>query len=216
MKGSAGEKKKQGIPEPSRWRLVQLARFLDQLGSCPDAKVITSAEIENQTGLSSLSIRRDISLLGISCASSAGYNIAALKESIGSILGISTAEKKCCIVGLGQLGAALAQWNGLSGTSFRIAAGFDSNINRTEILKTSFPLYSTARMETVIARENIVYAVLAVPERSAQETASKLVQCGIRGIVNFTAAVLNVPAGVLVRNLSIIDALENLAASEHV
>lgn len=206
---------KQHISNPARARLVSLARLLEDLEH-DGISVITSAEIEKRTGWTSFTVRRDISLLAVSCAGPAGYSVAALKDAISGALGIRSAGRKCCIVGLGRMGAALIGFEGFSRSSFTIAAGFDSNVNKTEILRADFPLYSTNKMEEVIAREQIEFAILTVPEKAAQKTADRLVKSGIKGIVNYTAALLSVPPRVYLENLSIIDALQKLAAAAYI
>lgn len=208
-----GEGMKKSISKPARERLIQLVRLLEQVQSTEPLAVITSADIEKRTGWTNATVRRDISLLGINCASSAGYSIAALIEAIKAVLNISRSEKKCCIVGLGRLGSALLEFEGFARSSFKIAAGFDSNVNRTEILSAPFPLYPTSKMEAVIAQEGIEYGILAVPERAAQEAADRLCKCGIKGIVNYTSVVLRVNDGTMVENISVIDALQKLSSA---
>lgn len=100
---------------------------------------------------------------------------------------------KCCIVGLGRLGAALLEESMFQRSPFRIVAGFDASVNRTEVLRSTFPLYPLSQLEAVITREGIEYALLAVPDTSAQSAADRLVKSGIKGIVNYTAAVLTAP-----------------------
>jgi redox-sensing transcriptional repressor len=115
-------------------------------------------------------------------------------------------------VGLGRLGSAFLDYAGFQESSFTLAAGFDSNVNRVEILKADFPLYPSFKMKEVIGRFDITYAILCVPPAQAQTTAEKLVECGITGIVNFTPSILSVPAGIEVENVSVIDALGTLNA----
>lgn len=199
----------QNISKPARERLIQLARLLEHIEN-DSCSVITSSEIQKRTGWSSFTIRRDISLLESECSTKAGYDIAALRKAICSELGITNAEKKCCIVGLGNLGSALIGFN--FGKSFKIVAGFDSNVNRTETLTADFPLYTTSRMQQIIQQEGIEYAILAVPEKVAQETATKLAVSGIKGIVNFSSAILSVEGGTIVENISVVDALQKLVS----
>jgi redox-sensing transcriptional repressor len=78
-------------------------------------------------------------------------------------------------------------------------------------LRAPFPLYSTSKLEQVIADEKIEYAILAVPESVAEQVALRLSACGIKGIVNYTAAILHLPETTAVENLSVIDALQNLS-----
>ena len=201
------------ISKPTRERLIRLVRLLDQLEKA-GKKTVSSAEIQQRTGWTSFTVRRDVSSLGIHCSSPAGYETSLLKDEIRRKLNLGTDEKHCCIVGLGKLGVALAAYGGFSNSTFKIDAGFDTSVNRTETLKTPFPLYTTTRMESVIKSLGIEYAILAVPENSAQEMALRLAACGIRGIVNYTPAILRVPETTAVENLSVIDALQNLSARE--
>lgn len=200
------------IPKPSAERLSQLLRLLEQRGG--RTRPISSAEIEQITGWPSHSIRKDISLLeaGAEIATSAGYDPAKLAAAIRATLGFADEAHNCCIVGLGRLGSAFLDYAGFTGTPFTLCAGFDSNVNRVEILRANFPLYPAFKMKDVIPRLGIRYAILCVPADQAQQTADRLVGCGIVGIVNFTPSILSVPAGIEVENVSIIDALGALTA----
>ncbi|MCR4790624.1 MAG: redox-sensing transcriptional repressor Rex [Treponemataceae bacterium] len=207
---------KQTFSKPARERLIKLVGVLEQLErenqiANSSKPTVTSAIIEHRTGWTRDTIRRDISLLGLQCGSSAGYNIAELKTAIQQKLNISNDDKRCCIVGLGRLGSALLNFEGFRETSFIMKAGFDSNVNRTEVLDAPFPLYPMNRLESIVKSEKIEFAILAVPEATAVETAKRLVACGIKGIVNYTMAVLNMPEHVRVENISIIDALHKVS-----
>lgn len=200
---------KSQISKPTRERLIKLVRLLRQAEQS-GKEMLSSTEIQQRTNWTSFTIRRDISTLGIRCSNSQGYKVSLLKSEIEKKLNLNAAEKRCCIVGLGLLGEALATSNCFVGTSYCVVAGFDSSVNRTETLKTDFPLYSTHKMESIIKSEQIEYAILTVPEKVAQETALKLNMFGIKGIVNFTSAVLRLPSTTAVENLSVIDSLQNL------
>ena len=111
-------------------------------------------------------------------------------------------------MGLGRLGAALLDEKLTEDTSFVIKAGFDSNVNRVEILRSNFPLYPAHDMNWVIKQEKISLAVLTVADKDAQVMAERLIKAGILGIVNMTKVVLKVPTNIMVENLSIINALK--------
>lgn len=198
------------ISEPSKRRLVLLAQLLLQ----QNTERITSKGIEKLTSWSGTLIRHDIASIGYRGGVSNGYSVRELHDAICGALNIySTGEKlKCCIVGLGRLGAALLDDSIFSGTRFQIVAGFDSSVNRTEILRSTFPLYPASRLETVIPAEHITFAVLAVADTAAQMTADRLAKCGITGIVNYTNEVLSVAEKVKVENVSPVTALTNLSA----
>lgn len=195
------------IPGPSKRRLVLLERLLDR---CED-KTITSQAIEKLTGWSAAVIRRDISLLDVHCGASNGYKVAELKAALVKALNVNQEVNRCCIVGLGKLGQALLDTNELESSSFQLVTGFDSNVNRTEVLRSVFPLHPTTMLESVIKSEHITYAILCVPPEEAQPTAERLSACGIKGIVNYTPCVLSVPSTTAVENVSLLTTLETLS-----
>jgi len=200
------------IPKPTAERLSQLARLLEQRKKTTEP--ISSAEIEQLTGWPSNTIRKDISALDTSTqiSTTSGYDPVKLLEAIRKTFGLSNMAFKCCIVGLGRLGSAFLDYAGFQESSFTLAAGFDSNVNRVEILKADFPLYPAFKMKEVIGRFGITYAILCVPPAQAQATAEKLIEFGITGIVNFTPCILSVPQGIEIENVSVIDALGALNA----
>ncbi|MCR5614285.1 redox-sensing transcriptional repressor Rex [Treponema sp.] len=207
----------QRISEPSRKRLVELAQILSQIKD----ERITSVQLEKLTGWSSASIRKDISCIEYSGGVSNGYTVTELEKAICMALGLSCersdadvngTKHKCCIVGLGKLGAALLENSIFADTAFLIVSGFDANVNRTEILRASFPLYPASKMNVIIPQEKIEYAILTVPNSSAQTMAERLVQCGIKGIVNYTSEKLILPREIVVENVSPVTAMNNLTA----
>ncbi|MBQ7157992.1 MAG: Gfo/Idh/MocA family oxidoreductase [Treponema sp.] len=197
------------IPEPTRKRLVLLAQLLAQ----QTTEKITSVAIERLTGWSQSLIRRDISLLDCAGVSN-GYRVADLRKAICDALNITAAseQKHCCIVGLGRLGAALLENSFFEHSPFKIVAGFDASVNRTEVLRSTFPLYPSSQLETVIGRERIEYAILAVPDANAQDMAERLAKCGIRGIANYTGTVLSLDESIAVENAAPVMMLTNLLA----
>ena len=176
---------------------------------------ITSIQMQKMTKIDRALIRKDISLAGFKGGVSNGYKTAELREAIRSALGLPAADQKrfCCIAGLGKLGAALMQCGIFDESPFKIVAGFDSRVNRTEVLSADFPLYPAAKMESVIPESGIEFAILAVEDDQAKMMADRLATSGIKGIVNFTGQVLEVPDGVAVENVSPILALNNIVAA---
>jgi len=197
------------LPKATQKRLIQLLHILQGWQS----EKITSVAISESTGWSSSLIRHDLWLLSFNKGVSNGYNVLELQDAIRKVLGIETSaqdaqgRKNCCIVGLGRLGAALLDENLVEGSPFVIKAGFDSNVNRVEILRSTFPLYPANEMQFVIKQEKIEYAILTVPSKDAQQMTDRLVKSGIKGIVNMTNLVLKVPKNIKVENLSILNAL---------
>jgi redox-sensing transcriptional repressor len=181
---------------------------------------ITSGGIEALTGWASHTIRKDISCLGDgpdgrpSWGSSAGYDPAVLGPVIRRALGLDRC-RRFCVVGLGRLGSAYLNLQPSELDEFELAAGFDTSVNRVEILKSRAPLYPSFKMAEVIQRQGIEIALLCVPAEAAQGAAEKLSQAGIRGILNFAPATLKLPPEITVRNVYVADELRGLAAAMH-
>jgi len=217
------------LPAPTRKRLVQLSQLLKNW----QEPKITSADISSATGWKNTLIRHDLWLIGFNKGVSNGYFVSELQNAINQVLelepsdsfksqkesddayvsntGFQTASqnfRNVCIVGLGRLGASLLDENLTLNSTFTIKAGFDSNVNRVEILRSVFPLYPASEMEWVIKREKIEYAILTVQDNNAQQMCNRLVKAGIKGIVNMTNLVLTVPESVKLENLSIMNALK--------
>lgn len=194
---------------PAKRRLVLLERLL----SGYEEKTITSQKIEQLTGWSSAVVRRDIALLKIRCGATNGYRTEELKLHLQKLFGEKKESLRCCIVGLGRMGQALLDTSELYDSPFKIVAGFDSSVNKTEVLSSSFPLHPTTLMKKIIREEAISYGILTVDTEEAQPLTEALIDCGIQGIVNYTPCVLSVPPSVSVENVSLLTALEMLAIS---
>lgn len=199
------------IPKPTKKRLIQLLTLLE---SYKETK-ITSLKIQSLTGWKDSLIRHDLWLIGFNNGVSNGYFVSDLIEKISLALGFETSptiKRKCCIVGLGRIGAALLDANFFAKTDFTISAGFDSNVNRVEILRSTFPLYPANQIEFVVKKEQIEFAILATDDKDANTSVQRLINCGIKGIVNMTNVVLAVPKNIKVINLSVVNSLMELSA----
>lgn len=198
------------IPKPTKKRLIQLLTLLE---SYKETK-ITSLKIQSLTGWKDSLIRHDLWLIGFNNGVSNGYFVSDLIEKISLALGFEispTIKRKCCIVGLGRIGAALLDANFFAKTDFTISAGFDSNVNRVEILRSTFPLYPANQIEFVVKKEQIEFAILATDDKDANTSVQRLINCGIKGIVNMTNVVLAVPKKIKVINLSVVNSLMELS-----
>ena len=192
------------LPEVTRKRMLTLQNLLQSWQN----EKITSVQISEITGWKDSLIRHDLWLLGYNKGVSNGYRKDDLQEEISLALGFESEQKNCCIVGLNRLGAALLDEATTEGSIFKIKAGFDSNVNRVEILRSTFPLYPATEMNWVIKQEKITLAILTVASKEAQSMCDRLVKAGITGIVNMTNSVLRVPENVNVENLSILNSLK--------
>jgi redox-sensing transcriptional repressor len=198
-------------------------RIMEKIG-----QPLSSSRIEELTGWPSHTIRKDVSYLSGEGEGEAeghghfggnsGYEPRLLVPVIRSALGLDK-ERKFCVVGLGRLGSAFLNEE-ISGSlepelslggEFELAAGFDKNVNRVEIMKSAVPLYPAYKIGEVVSRFGIEIAILCVPAAEAQVSAEKLAAAGIRGILNFAPVPLRLPPEIVVRNLFVLDELRELA-----
>ncbi|MBR7064807.1 MAG: Gfo/Idh/MocA family oxidoreductase [Treponema sp.] len=222
---------REGISEPAKRRLVLLEKLLSTMEGR-----VTSNVLSEMTGWKDTLIRHDIFCTGFKDGVSNGYDVKSLQKAIRHALFVSSSGKsenaferngngelsseshdtderdckRCCIVGLGRLGSALLDEQMFLGSGFKIVAGFDPNVNRTEILRSTFPLYPASKMETIVSQQKIQFALLASKNTDAVLLAKRLVRCGILGIVNYTDETLVLPKEVVVENASPVTSLRML------
>ena len=198
------------VSEPTKERLLNLLHLLEKNPGGP----VSSTKLESLTGWPRDTIRKDISCLSGAdtekIGGNAGYEPELLIPLIKKALGLDR-QRKFCVVGLGRLGSAYLNFTPPELAEFELAAGFDSNVNRVEIIKSPVPLYPAYKIAEVISRLNIEIAVLCVPAEAAQIAAEKCAGAGIKGILNFAPVALNLPPEIAVRNMYITDDLRSLA-----
>jgi len=204
------------ISEPAKERLLQLVRLFEKQALAGDWGPVTSAQLEQLTGLHRDTVRKDISCLSMAAdgleggiGSNAGYHPELLLPLIKQTLGLDR-RRKFCVVGLGRLGSAYLNFTPPELAEFELAAGFDTNVNRVEILRSPAPLYPAYKFAEVVSRFGIELALLCVPAHAAQAAAEKCVASGIRGILNFAPVALGLPPDVAVRNVYVADELRSL------
>ena len=200
-----------GIPRPTVTRLCKIYSMLEEINE-NGHEVVSSSEIGRRLKVGSHNIRKDLTYLGETGTTGSGYDVGTLKDQIGKKLGFHV-HRKACIVGLEQFAVAVLSQKKFFSDNFSIVAGFDSNINRLETIKIDIPLYPTYDIPAVIKREEIELALLTTTGESAQAIADKLIDGGIRGIVNFSPVVLSTEnRNVYISNIDIMDEFRLLSA----
>lgn len=195
------------LPSATRKRLVLLIELLQKWKKVR----ITSIELSQILGCKDSLIRSDFRFIKTAKGAKNGYDVQVLKSSISEILCSEfPSERNCCVVGLGRLGAALLDNSIFEGSGFKICAGFDSSVNRVEMLRSTFELFPANRIETVCVQKKVQYAFLCCPDVEVEKMVQRLVNAGIKGIVNYTTAVFPVSPTVKVQNVSPITALMNM------
>ncbi len=166
---------------------------------------VMSHELSELVKIKPTTIRRDFSLLGKLGKQGYGYDVALLEERFNEILGMNF-EEKIILVGVGNLGKALLNYNKWDYVVGGITMGFDKNIEDKKNL--SVPVYDVADFEEYITPD-VKIAILTVSE-DIQSTVDNLVACGIIGIVNFTHEHISAPEGVVVRDVDVVSSIQEI------
>ena len=175
-------------------RLPRYYRCLRQL-SDEGVSIASSEELGRRLSINPEQIRKDLTAFGQFGKKGVGYYVAELKESIGGILGLDQ-HLSLAIVGMGHLGAALANYQGIERLGFRLAAIFDSNPVVIGTRVGERRVEDIAYLAEIVAERSIQIGVIAVPAAHAQHVADQLVAAGISGIWNFAPVKLHVPPSV--------------------
>jgi redox-sensing transcriptional repressor len=206
---SAGDSR---VPDAT---VARLATYLRVLGTLADRSVTTvsSEELAAAAGVNSAKLRKDLSFLGSYGIRGVGYDVDTLTEQIARTLGL-TVHRSVALVGIGNLGEALAGYAGFASRGFRIAALIDADPARIGLTLRGMVVQDIADLESLIVDNAITIAVLAVPATVAQEVCDRLVAAGVTSILNFAPAVLTVPEHVDVRKVDLAAELQILSFHE--
>jgi redox-sensing transcriptional repressor len=188
-------------------RLLQYRQILINLNEL-GFETVFSYSLGKEAGVSAEQVRKDFSQFGIKGNKKGGYNINELLFTINGIFRKDELQK-VILVGLGNIGNAMIQYKGFRKNMIQIVAAFDIDPAKYK-RKYELPVYPLESLQEVVNDLGVRTAILAVPEREAQQVTTQLVQTGITGILNFTPAVLKVPQHVMVSNIRIGNALETL------
>ena len=161
-------------------------------------QITSSKELGERLGISSAQIRKDLSHFGEFGKQGTGYQIEFLIQQLQRILKVGT-EWEVALVGVGDLGHALAHYNGFANRGFRITALFDNNPEKIGTAVNGLTILDAANLVREIQTRDLKIAMLAVPADKAQAVAGQLVEAGIEGILNYAPINLTVPKRVRVQ-----------------
>ena len=201
-----------GIPDATIARLPVYLRVLNQL-TAQGIDTISSGSLAEAAGVNSAQLRKDLSYLGSYGIRGVGYDVEYLRFQIGREVG-SAHDWPVIIVGLGNLGTALANYSGFSNRGFQVVGLIDPSPELVGKRIHGLAICDLTELESVVARTGAAIAVLATPAEAAQAVADRLVYLGVTSILNFAAAVLVVPDHVTVRKVDLGQELQILAYHE--
>lgn len=187
------------IPDIIIGRLPIYLRALQRM-SQKGMKTTSSQELGDYVGISAAQIRKDISQFGEFGKQGTGYSIPFLMDKLREILKVNRMWD-VVVVGVGDMGHALARYGGFAERGFRVAMIFDCDASKIGQRVGDFTIEDTSKLIERVRAAKVRLAMLAVPAAAAQEVADKLVQAGVKAILNYAPTVLNVPSNVHVQHI---------------
>ena len=189
------------IPEATVARLPVYLRSLLEVAETK-APTISSERLAELAGVNAAKVRKDLSYLGSYGTRGVGYEVEYLLFQISRELGL-TQDWPVAIIGIGNLGQALANYRNFSARGFRIVALLDSDEAKVGEVVAGLPIRSLDDLDRVVADLRVAIGIIATPAHVAQDVADRLVAAGVTSILNFAPAVLNVPEGVSLRKVDL-------------
>ncbi|GAA3109405.1 hypothetical protein GCM10017600_11710 [Streptosporangium carneum] len=204
--------RERGIPEATVARLPLYLRALNGMAERGLATV-SSEDLAVAAGVNSAKLRKDLSHLGSYGTRGVGYDVEYLIYQISRELGL-TQDWAVAIVGVGNLGRALANYGGFVSRGFRVAALLDADPEVVGDHIAGLSVEHIDELEAVIRRRGVSIVVLATPAAAAQQVADRVIAAGVTSILNFAPVVLAVPEGVDIRKVDLSIELQILAFHE--
>lgn len=186
------------VPEGVIERLPTYLNALIQLRH-DGASTVSSARLGDLTEINPAQIRRDLAHFGSFGKRGVGYDIVTLVDRVQHILG-SDHTHRIVLVGAGNLGSAIASYDGLRQKGFVLAAIFDSDPRKIGTRIADIIVQDVATLESTVRSQDIRIGVIAVPPVAAQQIAERMCAAGIRVILNYTPTMVRVPEGVTLHN----------------
>ena len=187
------------IPDIIIGRLPIYLRALQRM-SVQGMKTTSSQELGDYVGISAAQIRKDISQFGEFGKQGTGYSIPFLTDKLREILKVNRVWD-VVIVGLGDMGHALARYGGFGERGFRVVLLFDSDPAKIGQKVDNFVIEDASQLVERVRACGIKLAMIAVPAAEAQGVADRLVQAGVKAILNYAPTVLSVPNSVHVQHI---------------
>jgi redox-sensing transcriptional repressor len=197
-----------GLSRATVSRMPRYLRLLDDIRE--SQRTISSGELADAAGVNPANVRRDLSDLGFQGTRGVGYSVSDLRSRIQKELGID-GRRKVAIIGAGNLGTALARYQGLSQRGFDVVAVYDVDPKRVGGRVGQLEVSDAKRIEIDCRRGLFDMAILAVPAGAAQSVADRLVAAGVSSILNFAPVRVSVPEEVPVRQVDLSTELQILS-----
>ncbi len=196
------------IPEATVARLPLYYRALLELAE--QSTTVSSEQLAELAGVTSAKVRKDLSFLGSYGTRGVGYEVEHLLREVSRELGL-THDWPVAILGIGNLGRALANYRGFSARGFRVVALVDADPAKVGTRVGDLAVEPVEALSRLVAERQVAIGVIATPADSAQGVADRLVAAGVRAILNFAPTVVVVPPEVSLRKVDLATELQILS-----
>ncbi len=200
------------VPDATVARLPLYLRVLTSLAD-DGVETVSSDTLAAAAGVTPAKVRKDLSYLGSYGTRGVGYDVGVLLDRISARLGL-TEDRAVMLVGVGNLGHALAHYGGFPARGFRIVALVDADPARTGEFVGGVEIRPVDDLERLIEDCQVTIGVICTPAGAAQRVCDRLVSAGVTSILNFAPLVLSVPDGVDVRKVDLAVELQILSFHE--
>ncbi len=190
-------------------RLPRYYRYLGELLK-QDITRISSNALSEKMNVTASQIRQDFNYFGGFGQQGYGYNVEILYREIGEILGLYDGYTTV-IIGAGNLGRALANHGTFEKRGFKLVGIFDNNENVIGTEINGIKVMNVSELEEFTKNNRVDIGILTVPKSAIEEMADKLVECGVKGLWNFSYAELKTTKDIAVENVHLSDSLMTLS-----
>tara|TARA_E500000331_G_scaffold249174_1_gene239596 strand:- start:2642 stop:3286 length:645 start_codon:yes stop_codon:yes gene_type:complete len=201
-------KENRKIPPATVKRLPLYLQCLDQIDS--DSIGISSKNLADLAKVNDAQVRRDLSYLGTLGTRGVGYDIKTLRNQLQLELGLVEGWS-AVIVGVGNLGSALAHYGGFKDKGFGVVGLFDDDPKKINSQVAGLVVTPLNKMEEYCKKYNVAIGIIATPGEYAQGVADQLIECGVRSILNFAPVLLKNVKDVQIRSVDLSQELQILS-----
>jgi redox-sensing transcriptional repressor len=202
------ERARRRIPEATVARLPVYLRSLLEIDGA--ASTVSSERLAELAGVNAAKVRKDLSYLGSYGTRGVGYDVEYLLFQMSRELGL-TQHWPVVIVGIGNLGHALANYDGFGASGFHVVALVDADRSKVGQEVAGTKIRALHDLADVVREDDVAIGIIATPAHAAQDVADLLVEAGVTSILNFAPAVLTVPDGVSLRKVDLAVELQILS-----
>jgi redox-sensing transcriptional repressor len=207
--GAVGRSRARDVPPATVARLPGYVRALSAL-SAEGIVTTSSDELAAGAGVSPAQLRKDLSFLGTYGRRGVGYDVLHLSEQISVVLGLTT-QRRVVIVGIGNLGHALASYSVFAERGFAVVALVDADPAVVGTTVGGLVVQPVATLGDVVGAAQATIGIIATPAAAAQDVCDALVGAGVVGILTFAPRALRVPEHVDLRAVDVASELQILA-----